>query len=101
RRLDHRDVVFIVNAPELLARRDGRLVVLDVLVDATGDKPVGNGVEPVGALRMVASHVVLPADRMSDEGGGHGGDPRMHLFSTEDFRRRRAVERSVARRRRW
>jgi hypothetical protein len=69
RRLDGGDVVFIVHACNLFTRRGGRFEMRDMRVEAARDQAVGHGVEPVGALGMIRSHVVQPARRMRDEGG--------------------------------
>jgi len=70
--LDLVDVACAVDARDLLVRCRRGGVVLEMAVEPGGDQPVGNGVEPLRAFRMVRPHVVLAAGRVREERGGHG-----------------------------
>ena len=71
RRFDRSDVGAIVNPLELLVRDSGRVVVNDAGIEPTRDQAVGNGIEPIGTLRVMRTHVVLVAGTVCNEGGGH------------------------------
>jgi hypothetical protein len=59
-----------VYAQELFHLRQRRIMELQINVETRRYKAIANGPKAVRALRMVCSHVVLPAIAMGDEGGG-------------------------------
>jgi hypothetical protein len=63
-------VVARMNAQQLLHLRQRCIVELEIDVETGGNQAIADRAEPVRALRMMRSHVVLPAVAMGNEGGG-------------------------------
>ena len=50
------------------------IVKLEIDIQTGGDQTIADGPKPIGAFRMMGSHVVLPAVAMGNEGGScHDG----------------------------
>ena len=56
--LDLVDVRGAVHARDLLARRRGRRVVLEVRIEARGDQAIADRGQPLGAFGVVGPHLV-------------------------------------------
>jgi hypothetical protein len=64
------DVVTRMHPQQLLDFRQRRVVKLQVNIKPRSDQTIIDGAQSIGALRMMRTHVVLPAVAMGNEGGG-------------------------------
>jgi hypothetical protein len=57
-----------MDSKQLVHFSQWRIVKLNVGIQPGSNQAVADGSEPIGAFRMVGSHVVLPAVAVRDEG---------------------------------